>query len=306
MRTCCFRNFPRKNEQRGTAGILDNLNFNQQSEIVYIGYFNRAADAGGFDFWSGENVRAQTSLKQSAPDAIKNIANSFTPQVETLAIYPFLSTTSFDPKNPATVASIGSLVDGIHANLFGRVAAAGDAGRQFWIDKILSGSVGIGESVLLIANGATGSDSNVLLNKINVALDFTTRTKAASIGTTTPASRRDGRGEKRLERGRRRGVARRFGHRRPGHHHHADRPHQRPPADHVAAHRGERRHQRCRELRHHRSGRGRDHRHADQQGSDRPDGLRHQRQDQRRDANRPDRPEPGPRRRRQPEVRRHQ
>ena len=167
------------------VGILDNLNFSQQSEMVYIGYFNRAADAGGFDFWSGENVRAQTSLKQSAPDAIKNIANSFTPQAETLAIYPFLSTTSFDPKNPATVASIGSLVDGIYANLFGRVAAAGDAGRQFWIDKILSGSVGIGESVLLIANGATGQDSNILLNKINVALDFTTRTKAANLGINT-------------------------------------------------------------------------------------------------------------------------
>jgi hypothetical protein len=166
------------------VGLLDTLTFDQQSTMVYIGYFNRAADSGGFSFWSGQNTKAQ-GQGQSAADAIKNIANSFTPQTETHALYPFLSTATFDPKNADTVASIGSLVDGIYANLFGRTPAANDGGRLYWVNQILTGAVGIGESVLLIANGATGADATLLQNKITVALDFTTRTGMANLGITS-------------------------------------------------------------------------------------------------------------------------
>jgi hypothetical protein len=175
-----------KIRKRAMVGLLDNLTFDQQSEMIYLGYFNRSADAGGFSFWSGENTKAQTA-GQSAPTAVKNIANSFTPQKETLALYPFLSTTSFNPNDAATVTSIGTLVDSIYLNLFGRVSDAG--GRAYWVGQITTGAVGIGESVLLIANGATGADAILLQNKINIALDFTTRTNAVGIGlTSAPAT----------------------------------------------------------------------------------------------------------------------
>jgi len=50
--------------------------------LIYIGYFNRSADAGGFSFWEGQDATAQAG-GQSAGVAVTNIANSFAPQPET-------------------------------------------------------------------------------------------------------------------------------------------------------------------------------------------------------------------------------
>ena len=73
------------------AGLLGVLSLNQQLELIYIAYFNRAADNAGFTFWSGQNTRAQDGGRQTATIALTNIANSFAPQSETVAIYSFLA-----------------------------------------------------------------------------------------------------------------------------------------------------------------------------------------------------------------------
>jgi hypothetical protein len=86
-----------------TNGLLSALSLDQQMELIYVGYFNRSADSGGFSFWEGQNATAQAH-GQSAPVALTNIANSFAPQVETEAIYPFLSNPNPNFSNPTVLA----------------------------------------------------------------------------------------------------------------------------------------------------------------------------------------------------------
>ena len=163
------------------AGLIDGLTTSQQLELIYIGYFNRAADGAGFAFWAGQNVQAQAS-GQSAATSLTNIANSFTPQPETLALYPFLGSAS-NLASPAGQASLTTLINNVFSNLFGHTADPG--GLTYWLGQITSGAVGLGAAILAIANGATGADAIELQNKITVAVDFTTRTQAAGLGTSS-------------------------------------------------------------------------------------------------------------------------
>ena len=164
-------------------GLIAGLNLNQQLELIYIGYFNRAADSGGFGFWSGQNTTAQNN-GQSASAALTNIANSFAPQQETDALYPILSTPNLNLQSAGAQTALGTFLDNVYSNLFDRAADAG--GKAYWLGQITSGAVGLGAAVLAIANGAQGTDAIEVQNKIAVALDFTTRTGAAGLGTISP------------------------------------------------------------------------------------------------------------------------
>jgi hypothetical protein len=164
-----------------SAGLINNLSVTQQLELIYIGYFNRAADTGGFTFWSGQNTQAQNT-GQSAAVALTNIANSFTPQNETIALYSFLSGTNSNLTTPAAQSGLATFIGAVYGNLFGHAADLG--GAAYWRGQITSGAVGPGAAVLAIANGATGTDAIELQNKINVALDFTTRTNSAGLGVS--------------------------------------------------------------------------------------------------------------------------
>ena len=166
-----------------SGGLINNLSVTQQLELIYVGYFNRAADFGGFNFWSGQNTQAQ-SAGQSAATALTNIANSFTPQPETIALYPFLGGTNVNLTTPAAQSSLTSLIGAVYVNLFGHTADPG--GAAYWLGQITNGAVGLGAAILAIANGATGTDGIELQNKIAVALDFTTRTDAAGLGVAAP------------------------------------------------------------------------------------------------------------------------
>jgi plastocyanin len=164
-----------------STGLIGLLNFNQQLELIYIAYFNRAADNGGFTFWGGQNLQAQAA-GQSASLALTNIANSFTPQPETDALYPFLAMPNLNLNTPAGQTGLSTFITSLYQNLFGRVPDAG--GEAYWVGQITSGAVGLGAAALAIANGATGTDANEVLNKIAVAVDFTTKTGAAGLGET--------------------------------------------------------------------------------------------------------------------------
>lgn len=164
-----------------TNGVLSNLSLDQQMELIYIGYFNRSADVGGFNFWEGQNATAQAQ-GQSAAVALTNIANSFAPQAETEAIYPFLSSPNPNFSNPTVQAGLTTFIGNVYENLFDRAGDSGGVG--YWTGQIESGAVGLGAAVLAIANGATGSDATILVNKVTVALDFTNLTSAANLPTT--------------------------------------------------------------------------------------------------------------------------
>jgi hypothetical protein len=165
-----------------SAGILGSLTTSQQLELVYIAYFDRAADGGGFTFWGGQNVQTQKA-GQSASTSLTSIANAFAPQPETDALYPFLVNNSSNLTTPAAQSGAAMLIANVYQNLFGHAPDA--AGAAYWLGQITSGAVGLGAAILAIANGAIGSDAIELQNKIAVALDFTSRTSAAGLGTTS-------------------------------------------------------------------------------------------------------------------------
>ena len=148
--------------------------------MIYIGYYNRAADAGGFYFWEGQDATAQAD-GQSAAVALTNIANSFTPQAETIAIYPFLSNPTPNFSNPTVQAGLTTFLENVYKNLFGHAADSG--GLSYWTGQIETGAVGLGAAVLAISGGAQGSDATILQNKITVALEFTSLTNAADLPT---------------------------------------------------------------------------------------------------------------------------
>jgi len=159
-------------------GAIDTLPLAEQIEAIYIGYFGRAADAGGLAYW--EQYYSQLIASNHTIDQTLNIiANDFAPQNETVGLYPFLagSITSL------STADLQILVTQIYQNLFGHNPDAG--GETYWVGQLQSGSVPLGSAILDIANGATGVDTTVLADRIAVANTFSSETAAAGIGTTS-------------------------------------------------------------------------------------------------------------------------
>lgn len=161
-----------------TPGLVDSLTTNPQLELIYLGYFNRAADGGGLNYWGTQNAQAQNG-GQTIDAALTNIADLFAPQQETIALYPFLESSGTDLTTPTAQAGLGTLIANVYQNLFDRAADA--AGAAYWLGQVTSGAIGLGSAILAIANGATGTDATELQNKITVALDFTNRTNAAGL-----------------------------------------------------------------------------------------------------------------------------
>ena len=156
--------------------LIHSIGISQQIELIYVGYFNRAGDKTGFNFWIDQNTQAQ-NRGQSADDALKNIANSFTPQPETQKLYPFLN--SAKALGTDTQSSISGFLDSVYTNLFNHVADA--SGKAYWTNQILSGQVGLGASILTIANGALGADDITVRSKINTAYGLTTKDTIVSV-----------------------------------------------------------------------------------------------------------------------------
>src|SRR5580658_1358049 len=150
----------------GSAGVTTNLSLSQQLELIYVGYFNRAADGPGLAFWTAQDAQAMAA-GQNAAVALTNIADSFTPQPETLALYPFLANVGTNLTTPTAQAGLATFIASVYENMFDR--AADTNGAAYWVGQITSGAVGLGAAVLDIANGALGNDSIELQNKITVA-----------------------------------------------------------------------------------------------------------------------------------------
>jgi hypothetical protein len=161
-----------------SGGLLNALSLTEQIELIYTGYFDRSADGGGFVFWEGQDASAQAG-GQSAALALTNIANSFRPQAETIAIYPFLSNPNPNFSSPTVQAGLNTFIENVYVNLFGHPADSG--GLTYWLGQIEGGVIGLGAAVLAIANGATGSDAIIVQNKISVALDFTNQASLANL-----------------------------------------------------------------------------------------------------------------------------
>ena len=123
---------------------------------IYIGYFDRAPDPDGLNYWIG---RFNDGMDYPL------IAQSFSDQVESTNKYPYLD-------NPL-VASPDTFLNSVYMNLFERAPDA--EGLAYWKAQLEDGRP-VGEIIYDIINGATdsdaGQDASILANKTAVAYDW--------------------------------------------------------------------------------------------------------------------------------------
>jgi len=124
---------------------------------LYIGYYNRAPDAVGLNYWAG---------RLDAGMSLKDIAQSFSVQTESTTQYPYL-------QNPYS-ASVSTFLTSVYANLFNRVPDT--AGLTYWTNEINSGRSNVGNAIINIISGAAAgsTDAMTLSNKSQVGLAFAT------------------------------------------------------------------------------------------------------------------------------------
>ncbi|MFC6640152.1 DUF4214 domain-containing protein [Sulfitobacter sp. JBTF-M27] len=151
---------------------LSALSTREALSAVYIGYYDRAADVAGMQFW--EQVVANTSLDLVA------ITSDFASQSETQEVHPFFA-------DPAT-SSPATFITSLYQNLFNRDPDA--AGLTFWSDALqdaidgVPGAITVGEIIIAIIQGAVDveggtQDRTTILNKIEVATAWTDAAEAA-------------------------------------------------------------------------------------------------------------------------------
>ncbi|SPJ25488.1 DUF4214 domain-containing protein [Palleronia abyssalis] len=134
---------------------LSELNPQEAITALYVGYFDRAPDPAGLEYWSGR-LNAGMSLAE--------IALSFSVQPEATSEYPYLAVPN--------VANSTSFLQSIYQNLFNRDVDADDEGLQYWSNELMSNPDDLGQIILSIINGAQNEDRDVVLNKIDVGVDF--------------------------------------------------------------------------------------------------------------------------------------
>lgn len=167
---------------------LSALSVREAVTAIYIGYYDRAADPEGIMFWEG--VINMTSLDLVA------VTSDFAGQAETLAVYPYFA-------NP-TESGAAAVVTSFYVNLFNREPDA--AGLAFWTNELQAAVNGVrsaddpnpdapilsvGQIITSIIEGAQSlgdggfPDEEIILNKIEVALDWTTSAEASDIDYAT-------------------------------------------------------------------------------------------------------------------------
>ncbi len=125
---------------------------------LYVGYFNRAPDPAGLNFWVAQ---------RAAGASLDGIANSFSLTSEAQALYGFLAAPLVG--NPA------SFLAGVYSNLFGRTdltGAADVAGIAYWTAQLANPAISVGRIIVDIISGAQGNDALVVANKSAVGKFF--------------------------------------------------------------------------------------------------------------------------------------
>jgi len=120
---------------------------------LYVGYFNRAPDPAGLNFWVAQ---------RTAGASLAGIANSFAQVPEATSLYSFLSA--------PLVGTSTSFLASLYLNLFGRVIDS--AGSAFWAGQLALPGAIVGQVIINIISGATGDDALVVANKSLVGKTF--------------------------------------------------------------------------------------------------------------------------------------
>jgi Domain of unknown function (DUF4214) len=127
---------------------------------IYIGYFNRAPDPSGLNYWVAQLQSGQSLVA---------IANSFAQQSEARSAYAFLS-------NAASGAEDAFLIS-VYDNLFDRAPDA--AGLAYWKGELAAGKP-VGRMIVDIISGAQGVDKTVIDNKTEAAQSYAGQVSSGS------------------------------------------------------------------------------------------------------------------------------
>lgn len=161
---------------------LSSLDPNKAITAIYIGYYDRAPDAEGLEFWLGRyNEFLDGAADGDAGRSLSGIAERFSAAIETRDKYPY-----FEAPN---VADARDFLTSVYQNLFNRDPDT--AGLDHWATKLVTGQIPVGEIIIRIIQGAQDNgpgfnDRQTVLNKIEVGCDWVE--SAANEGITTSSN----------------------------------------------------------------------------------------------------------------------
>jgi parallel beta-helix repeat protein len=158
---------------RGTpAGISIGLppqEVASQLEGLYIGFFGRAGDPGGAEYWMTQAL-TQMAEGSTLSEVMLNISKSFAASAEN-APYNQLANEPLNPQDPQQVALATSFIEQIYQQAFNHGADPG--GLQYWLDQLFSGAIAFSALVYTIETGAQAPDQAILSYKLEAGSYFT-------------------------------------------------------------------------------------------------------------------------------------
>ncbi len=119
---------------------------------LYVGYYDRAPDSSGLNYWAGRFNDGMGLLE---------IAQSFSVQPETRALYSFLGATP--------VGTADNFLESVYRNLFNRPVDA--EGLSYWKGELAAGKP-VGRVIVDIISGAQAEDRPIVDNKTSVSLFY--------------------------------------------------------------------------------------------------------------------------------------
>lgn len=133
-----------------------------QLEGLYIGFFGRAGDPAGVQYWM---TQALTQMAQgtSLSQVMLNISKTFAASAEN-APYSSLATQPLNPQDPQQVALATSFIEQLYQHAFNH--AADPAGLQYWLDQLFSGAIAFSALVYTIEFNAQAPDQAILSYKL--------------------------------------------------------------------------------------------------------------------------------------------
>jgi|GEM_PF-4115440 len=153
-------------------------------EALYIGYFMRAGDPGGTQYWINQIQNGTLNLAQAAA--------SFSVQLETLGDYPFLATGNLGAPvtelGVSTYTNVYNFINQVYEDLFNRTVDAG--GLAYWSAQLVA-NIGkpqaFGDFIINVISGAAtgGADDLTLQAKVAVAAFITNSTESDGLTWST-------------------------------------------------------------------------------------------------------------------------
>jgi hypothetical protein len=170
---------------------------------LYVGYYNRAPDVGGLNYWlsnydtpPSQSPGGVNPFYQNLSQAAASFADPH--QTETVTLYPFLAS-----PQTATYSDVVTFVDSAYSNLFNRTPDT--LGEEYWATSVAkslgisvptfnnpvidnTGPVSAAQALLALILGAQGSDAQTIANKVAAGLYYYDQLETHGINATSASA----------------------------------------------------------------------------------------------------------------------